>query len=325
MIFGRSIKWRDWRRHIATHCDVLTRGMTPPIPLQEVFARCRVKKVVFQPLLLEGGLAIDNDGFVIFANCEESSKETYQQAFDGIEQRGRHLPGRVRFTLAHELVHTFFYDTKQRPYTNWLTGKHAKEIESLESACNFGASHLLLPTKLLKSDTCKRDILTVDGIIDLAEKYQVSIECLINRLEHLEDWTPKPGLIALVRQAEDGYRVKAVAKSVAVRELFTLIDVDSEFEEAFGQTPFEIIKQQGNGTLDFDLTHPSGAGFGIAKCRIEYRRNNSQTFVLALSVDGVTKPTTEHKYSNDTNHHIAKLRETIKQRSASKSDRSAAL
>lgn len=323
MIYSRSKKWRDWRQHIATQCDVLTRGMTPPIPLQEIFSRCHVKKVVFQPLLLEAALAVDNDGFVVFVDCNDSSREVYRLAYDDAEQRGRYLPSRIRFSLAHELIHTFFYDIKRRPYSNRLNGTHAKEIESLESACNFGASHLLLPTRSLKSDTYKKDVLTVDAITDLAKRYQVSIECLINRFEHLEDWTPKRGLVAFVRQDADGYRIKAVAKSVAVCELFKNVCVDAGFEAAFGQVPFETMKQQSSGTLGFDLTYPRRTGFDIAKCRMEYRWVTSapQAFVLALSVDDLSQSTTKHKHSNDVDNHIAKLRETIKQRSAPRSNR----
>ncbi len=316
MIFRRSKKWSDWRHHIATRCDVLTRGLTSPIPLREIFPRCHVKKVVFQPLLLEAGLAVDDDGFVIFVNCDENSKEPYRLAFENTDQKGQYLPARIRFSLAHELIHTFFYDTKQRPYANRLDGTHPKEIDSLESACNFGASHLLLPTRLLKADTYKWNSLTADGIIQLSEKYQVSSECLINRLERLDDWTPKRGLVAFVRQDSDGHWIKAVAKSVAVRELFKNVCVGADFETAFGRVPLETITKQGSGTLSFDLTYSRQTDFSIANCLIEYRRisRTSQSFVLTLNVGEPSQAIIKHKYSLDADQHIAKLRETIKKR-----------
>jgi hypothetical protein len=314
MTFGRSKKWSDWRYHITTRCDALTRGLTPPIPLREIFSQCHVKKVIFQPLLLEAALAVDDDGFVVYVDCDKGSKEAYQLAFNGADQ-GRSLPVRFRFSLAHELIHTFFYDTKQHPYTNWLAGTHAKEIESLEQACNFGASHLLLPTKLLKSDARKVDVLTADGIIDLATRYQVSIECLINRLAHLEDWTSRRGLVVFARQEADGIRIKAVAKSVAVRELFKNVFVGAEFKTAFGQVLFEATQQQSGSPIALDLTFPKHGVVGVAKCRMEYRRvpSISQAFVLVLNVDDLTQPTAKHKHSNSAEHHIAKLRDTIKQ------------
>ncbi len=317
MTLGRSKKWRDWRQHIVARCDALTRGVAPPIPLQEIVSRCHVKKVVFQPLLVEAAIAVDDDGFVVFVGCDESSRDTYQLAFNAAERQGR-LPGRIRFSLAHELIHTFFYDTKQHPYANRLNGTHAKEIESLESACNFGASLLLLPTKSLKSDTYKKDILTVDTITYLAKRYQVSTECLINRLERLEEWTPKRGLIALVRQDTNGFRVKAIAKSVAIRELFENAYVDAELETAFGRVPFEAMQHQSNGALDFNLAYPGRAGVASVKCQMEYRQvtSDKKTFVLVIRVDSQPPQTPyKHKHSSHAEKNIAKLKETIKQRS----------
>lgn len=316
MTFSRSKKWRDWRQHIAVRCDALTRGMTPPIPLQEIFTQCHVKKVVFQPLLLEAAIAVDDDGFVVFVNCDEKSRESYRLAYDADRQKGRYLPARVRFSLAHEFVHTFFYDTDQRPYTNRLIGTSAKETESLESACNFGASHLLLPTRLLKADTYKKDVLTVDGILDLAKRYQVSNECLIKRLEHLEDWTPKRGVVAFVRKSTDGYHVKAVAMSAAVRGLFK-----NGIESIFGSIPFKTMESKNNGVLDFDITYPKQVSYGIAKCRMEYRQvaSTPTAFVLAVSVDDRPLPITKHKHSDGVENHIAKLKHVIKQRGARRS------
>lgn len=311
MAFGRSKKWRDWREHIAKRCDALTRGMTPPIPLQEIFTRCHVKKVVFQPLLLEAGIAVDDDGFVVFVNCDEKSREPYRLAYDADRQQGRYLPARVRFSLAHELIHTFFFNTEKRPYTNRLTGTSTKETESLEYACNFGASHLLLPTRLLKVDTTKKDVLTIDGILNLAKKYQVSIECLIKRLEHLEEWTPKRGFVALARKSTDGYHAGAIAKSVAIRRLF-----DGGIESVFGSIPFKTIETKNKGTLDFEIKYPKQIGYGIAKCRMEYRQVASSpiTFVLAGNVDDRPLPITKHKRTDCVENHIAKLKHVIKQR-----------
>lgn len=321
MITGRSRKWRNWRQHIADRCDVLTRGISPPISLQEIFIRCNVKKVVFQPLLVEAALAINDDSFVVFVNCDESSKSAYQLAFNSADLQGRYLPGRIRFSLAHELIHTFFYDTEKHPYVNRLNSANTKVIESLESACNFGASLLLLPTRPLKTDTDKKDILSLNNIIHLARKYQVSIECLITRLERLEEWTPKRGVIALVRETVDGFRVRAIAKSVAVRELFNNVYVNAAFDTVFGGVSFGEVKQRNTGVLNFDLTYPKEASFNIAKCKMEYHRVSSDptTYVLAVSIYDQPSQITTHKRSNDAEKHIAKLRQTIKQLNASRS------
>jgi len=306
---GRSKKWLDWRGNIAWQCDALTREMTPPIPLREISLRCRVKEVVFQPLLVEAGLAIDDDGFVVFVSCDEEDKQEWASAFNNATQKGRFLPGRVRFSLAH----TFFYDTKQQPFRNRLNETHYKEVNSLEAACNYGASQLLLPTRQLKSDTNKRDVLTTSCVVDLARKYRVSIECLLHRMTNLEDWTPKRGLLAYVHEVGDVYRIRAIAKSASVRGLFGNLSVDSDFKVAFGKAQYEEMKQHSSGSLEYELIYPRGVETGVAKCRLEYRRvaTAPESFILALGV--VDQPRTPTRREHPTKDFLIKLRQAIKE------------
>ena len=313
---GRSNKWLDWRQNIAWRCDALTREMSPPIPLREISLRCRVKEVVFQPLLVEAGLAIDDDGFVVFVGCDEEVKQEWASALNNEAQKTRTLPGRVRFSLAHELIHTFFYDTERQPYKSRLSETHYKEIDSLEAACNYGASQLLLPTRQLKSDTNKRDVLSTSCIVDLARKYGVSIECLIHRMANLEDWTSKRGLLAYVHEVSDVYRIRAIAKSASVRGLFEKLSVGSDFKVAFGKAQYEEMKRHSSGNLEYELIYPRGVETGVVKCHLEYRRvatvPNANAFVLALGV--VDQPRTparrEHPINEDF---LIKLKQAIKE------------
>ncbi len=300
-------------------CDALTRDMIPPIPLREISLRCRVKEVVFQPLLVEAGLAIDDDGFVVFVSCDEDVKQDWTSAFNNETQKSRTLPGRVRFSLAHELIHTFFYDTKQQPYRNWLSEKHYKEIDSLEATCNYGASQLLLPTRQLKSDTNKSDVLSTKCIIDLARKYCVSIECLIHRMTKLEDWTPQRGLIAYVQEVGDVPRIKAIAISTSIRGLFEKkIKDDRDFDDIFGESRYEEMKRDGNGNFEYELTYPRGEETGLVKCRLEFCRvaTAPDAFVLAMSV--VDQPrTSEKRELQNKDILIKQLRQAIKNPSES--------
>jgi len=288
---GRSEKWRDWRRHIAGRCDILTREMSPPIPLQEIYSRCKVKKVVFQPMLVEAGLAIDDDGFVVFVSCDEEAKQEWTSAFNDANQRGRFLPGRVRFSMAHELIHTFFYDTEQKPYRKKIRETHHKEIDSLETACNYGASQLLLPTRQLRTDTNKSDFLSTRRIVDLARKYRVSIECLIHRLEYLEDWTAERGILVYLKEVNDEYRIRAIAKSASVRGLFENAINDSDYKSLFDKAVFEQMKLHRSGNLEYELTYNNGSDTSGVMCRLEYSQvvTTQNAFVVALGVTDMQK------------------------------------
>lgn len=317
----RTRKWTDWRQHVASRCDLLTRELAPPIPLHRISRACHIKEVVFQPLLVEAGLAVDPDGFVVYVNAGAESEKEMQSAFDGTDREERRLSGRARFSLAHELVHTFFYDTSKRPYANRLPGTKAKEIDSLESACNFGASLLLLPTRLLKADTGKLDVMSIEGIDALTGKYHVSLECLINRLEHLEDWTPKRGLICLVRAHGDSFRLRAIAKSASVRGLFKDAIRDGDFKTVFGRTPLEALLRQTRGGMNFDLRYQGPSGSRCAPCFMEYRRVSAspETFLVVLNVGEPFSVKTERKSSAKTTVYLESLRKALGQSPEGKS------
>ena len=89
---------------------------------------------------------------------------------------------RVRFTQAHEICHTFFYqfvpELKFRP--------HPEDAQE-ERLCNFGAAELLMPERSLREDA-KPLPRSIDSLFLLAESYCVSIEAMMSRLRSLQLW-----------------------------------------------------------------------------------------------------------------------------------------
>lgn len=89
---------------------------------------------------------------------------------------------RVRFTQAHEICHTFFYqivpELKFRPHP---------EDSQEERLCNFGAAELLMPERSLREDA-KPLPRSIDSLFLLADAYCVSIEAMMSRLRSLQLW-----------------------------------------------------------------------------------------------------------------------------------------
>jgi IrrE N-terminal-like domain len=89
---------------------------------------------------------------------------------------------RRRFTEAHELCHTFFYELvpeiKFRP--------HATDAME-ERLCNFGAAALLIPEADLRerAESCSVYLGTLE---ELAERYGVSLETTFLRIRGLRLW-----------------------------------------------------------------------------------------------------------------------------------------
>src|ERR1035438_2206882 len=89
---------------------------------------------------------------------------------------------RLRFTLAHEICHTFFYElVPEVKYSPQLP--HRDE----ERLCNLGAGELLVPTDVLSRDDATK-YPCLSSIEDLAERYRVSLESMLLRLTSSGLW-----------------------------------------------------------------------------------------------------------------------------------------
>lgn len=89
---------------------------------------------------------------------------------------------RVRFTQAHEICHTFFYQ-----FVPELKFQPHPEDAQEERLCNFGAAELLMPERSLRADA-KPLLRTIDSLLFLADSYGVSIEAMLSRLRYLRLW-----------------------------------------------------------------------------------------------------------------------------------------
>ena len=104
---------------------------------------------------------------------------------------------RMRFTMAHEVCHTFFYELvpelKFRPH---------ERDDWEETLCNLGAATLLIPDRRLRSDARELPI-CLDSLQRLAENYRVSLPTMLLRLNALGLW--KCELSTWHRKVDDSF------------------------------------------------------------------------------------------------------------------------
>jgi O-acetyl-ADP-ribose deacetylase (regulator of RNase III) len=90
--------------------------------------------------------------------------------------------GRVRFTIAHELAHTFFPDYKKD--VRHRSGPKARSDEwQLELLCNIAAAELLMPIGSFRS--LEEEPLKIERLMDVRKAFEVSTEALLLRVVHL--------------------------------------------------------------------------------------------------------------------------------------------
>jgi IrrE N-terminal-like domain len=90
---------------------------------------------------------------------------------------------RQRFTLAHEICHTFFYE-----FVPELKYQPMAADNGEERLCNLGAAELLVPKDLL---TTEEDVNfpSLSSLERLATRYRVSLEVMLVRLSSLRLWS----------------------------------------------------------------------------------------------------------------------------------------
>ena len=93
--------------------------------------------------------------------------------------------GRIRFSIAHELAHTLFPDCSDR-VRNRAAREHMQEGDwQLELLCNVAAAEILMPIGSLPK--LGDMTLSIDALMGLRHKYDVSSEALLLRVVRLTD------------------------------------------------------------------------------------------------------------------------------------------
>jgi hypothetical protein len=109
------------------------------------------------------------------------------------------MPPRQRFTLAHEICHTFFYDSSRKPV------KPHPRPRLLEGLCNYGAQRLLLPDYLVEREIgVGRRFDSIEMAWDLVGAARVSIEVLLHRLNGLDQLKETDYALLTLRNRDDG-------------------------------------------------------------------------------------------------------------------------
>jgi hypothetical protein len=105
----------------------------------------------------------------------------FSAGFRMVLRRG--LPeGRINFTVAHEICHTFFYE--RVPEIKFVP--HAVDQEE-ERLCNCGAEEILMPATDVRR--CAKDLpVSLDVLQAMAAHYRVSAPAMFIRLRRLGLW-----------------------------------------------------------------------------------------------------------------------------------------
>lgn len=226
----------------ASHPDV---GF--PVNLQVIAIQCRVRSITFRPLIVDGALALGSGGFEIVVRCKSFEASELNALFNAAPD-GSELPARIahkaRFTIAHELAHTLFYDLKAVPPKRKFSIQTAAEVKALEQACNKAAAALLLPKQALRSHFGTANFRDPRTLAEIAAKALVAKSVVITRIPDIDPILQPLAILATVHR--DG-------SQLVVENIWRHYSFGSRFPKLSRKAPLQAAFNDDKALLDLHI------------------------------------------------------------------------
>jgi Zn-dependent peptidase ImmA (M78 family)/O-acetyl-ADP-ribose deacetylase (regulator of RNase III) len=100
-----------------------------------------------------------------------------------IEYNPNRSKARIRFSIAHEIAHTLFADCRTQVRHRLARDQMRDDEWQLEMLCNIGAAEFLMPIGSFPE--LQDESLSIDDLLSLRDKYDVSFEAILLRLQKL--------------------------------------------------------------------------------------------------------------------------------------------
>jgi Zn-dependent peptidase ImmA (M78 family) len=144
-------------------------GMVEPPFSPEVYAPLRsVKQVLYRDMKIDGRLIPSNNDFIIELRKDRSTE-------------------RINFTFAHELAHTFFYESVPSIKYRTLETNYSEYDEEEEKLCDIAASELLMPAPVF-SKIVKDFSPSPQALKRISQLFKTSLQATLIKLQTLNLW-----------------------------------------------------------------------------------------------------------------------------------------
>jgi Zn-dependent peptidase ImmA (M78 family) len=155
-------------------------GGDPANPLKRLEIMASISGLTLAPMNLERRKAEPRDAVLILNGKLHGNRG--QILYN--PQRPR---GRVAFSIAHEIGHTFFPNTLTGARFRDICSDDSREANELERLCDLAASELLMPLEEFRDEL--KNLFTLAAVENIAEKFGSSFEATAFRLA-----TAHPGI-----------------------------------------------------------------------------------------------------------------------------------
>jgi Zn-dependent peptidase ImmA (M78 family) len=128
--------------------------------------------------------------------------------------------GRVAFSIAHEISHTFFPTTSGGARFREMCDSDSREANELERLCDLGASEILMPREEFRTEVGRE--WSVSSVPRLVQRFGSSFEATLFRLASAYPGTAAAGLLKFRRRKEEQRAIERMQIVVGQRSLFSV-------------------------------------------------------------------------------------------------------
>lgn len=177
-----------------------------PIKRMETFAQQKVFEAIslgwsgppFDPLGLANLLRIQ-----VSPNAAITDARVYDSGGKTVIEFNPNRPaGRVNFSIAHEIAHTFFSDWREK-IRNRERNFDGQQSWQLEMLCNIGAAEILMPLGSFPHDVARAE--SIESVMEIRKQFDVSTEAILIRLAKI---SPTPLLVFAASRVGEGEKSK---------------------------------------------------------------------------------------------------------------------
>lgn len=234
---------KNWRAN--NWADLLPGALgvsAPPVDLYAVARHRRVKRLGLRFMVPRAMLLPVGGGFEVYLRDTDRKDCDLSEA-----EPDDFLTPHQRFSLAHEIAHTFFYKLSEPVPAPDRTVSNTLE---LEATCDQVAGQILVPTALLKGKIEKqlggRDKIDVPFVRSAASDFKTSIAVMIERLRFVESSNPFQRCILLAKRLKEDAEIVAIYFGVGMLPVLPRPQKYSRVTEWLADIPRRAIDRREN-------------------------------------------------------------------------------
>lgn len=126
--------------------------------------------------------------------------------------------GRVHFSIAHEITHTFVPPTSGGARFREMLDVESREANELERLCDLGASEILMPIEDFRKEA--KDLWSIAKVPDLMNQFGSSFEATTFRLASAHQGVAAAGLLKFRRRKEEERALQCHEAALKQERLF---------------------------------------------------------------------------------------------------------